>query len=46
MEKQLTDQKRAELANFVINNDEQSLLVPKVLNLHNKLQAAGLKKTG
>lgn len=37
MQKQWTDEKRERMANYTILNDEQSLLIPKVLHLHRRL---------
>lgn len=37
MSKQWSDQERAKLANFTIENNESSHIVPKVLAIHNKL---------
>ncbi len=39
MQKQWTDDKREEVADFNIRNDEQSLLIPRVLHLHERLLA-------
>jgi dephospho-CoA kinase len=36
MQKQLSDSERAAKADFVIVNDEKSLIVPKVLKLHHR----------
>lgn len=38
LEKQWTDEQRLALANHVIYNDEQQLLIPQVLELHGKLR--------
>lgn len=37
MDKQLDDEEKAKKADFLVNNDEESLLIPQVLDLHNKL---------
>jgi len=39
MQKQWTDARREEVADYTIRNDEQSLLIPKVLRLHEHLRA-------
>jgi dephospho-CoA kinase len=39
MQKQWTDEKREKMADYTIRNDEQSLLIPKVLRLHRQLLA-------
>ncbi|MBC8051704.1 MAG: dephospho-CoA kinase [Sphingobacteriaceae bacterium] len=36
MNKQLSDEEKEELADFVLCNDEKQLLIPQVLNLHNE----------
>ena len=40
MSKQMDEEEKMRLCNFVINNDEQQLLIPQVLALHEKLMAA------
>ena len=40
MDMQLDETIKMRLCNFVINNDEQELLIPQVIALHNKLTAA------
>lgn len=35
--KQVTESKRQELADYIINNDEAELLIPQVLSLHHQL---------
>lgn len=37
MNQQMDEEKKMELCDFVINNDEQQLLIPQVLELHKKL---------
>lgn len=37
MDKQMSDEKKRELADFIIRNDEQQLLIPQVIDLHHKL---------
>ncbi len=37
MDKQMSDEKKIELADFIIRNDERELLIPQVANLHHKL---------
>ncbi len=37
MDKQLDDNIKIKLCDFVINNDEQEMLLPQVLSLHNRL---------
>lgn len=39
MQKQWTDQEREKLADYTIHNDEQHLLIPKVLQVHRRLLA-------
>ena len=39
IEKQLPDEKRKEMADFQIINDGKQLVIPQVLNLHNKFTA-------
>lgn len=34
MDKQFSDEKKLEMADFIVVNDEQQLLIPQVLNLH------------
>ena len=36
MNKQLSDEEKARLADFILLNDETKLLIPQVLDLHNK----------
>lgn len=40
MNKQMDEEEKMRLCNFVITNDEQQLLIPQVLALHQKLMAA------
>ena len=40
MSKQMDEEEKMRLCNFVITNDEQQLLIPQVLALHQKLMAA------
>ena len=44
MDKQLDETIKMRLCNFVINNDEQELLIPQVIALHNKLSATIINK--
>lgn len=37
MEKQWGDNKKNELANFILHNDEKELLIPKVLEIHQRI---------
>ncbi|MHB1178993.1 MAG: dephospho-CoA kinase [Daejeonella sp.] len=41
MKRQLTDEKKQELADYVILNDERNLLIPQVLALHQHFLTAG-----
>ena len=34
MKKQLSDDEKEKLSDFIINNTEQELLIPQVMNLH------------
>lgn len=43
MNKQWTDAQREEKADYVINNDEEHLLIPKVLEVHRQLSRSALK---
>jgi len=36
IERQLSDPKRVEFSDFVLNNDEKQMLIPQVLQLHSK----------
>jgi len=36
IERQLSDPKRVEISDFVLNNDEKQMLIPQVLQLHSK----------
>ncbi|KAA8486367.1 dephospho-CoA kinase [Arcticibacter tournemirensis] len=45
MDKQLSDEKKIELADFIIRNDERELLIPQVINLHHKLLELSSVKT-
>ncbi len=44
MNRQMNEEEKMKRCDFVINNDEQELLVPQVLELHNKLLALSNKK--
>lgn len=37
MENQMTEKEKIKLSDFVIKNDEQDLLIPQVLEIHNKI---------
>jgi len=39
IDKQLTEEERQQRADFIINNDDQQLVIPQVLALHEKLVA-------
>ena len=44
MNRQMDEEKKMKLCDFVISNDEQQLLVPQVLELHEKLLALSNQK--
>lgn len=44
MNRQMDEEKKMKLCDFVISNDEQQLLVPRVLELHEKLLALSNQK--
>lgn len=46
LEKQLDEDIKMRLCDYVINNDEQELLIPQVLKLHNQLLSLAKKKPG
>ncbi len=46
LEKQLDENIKMRLCDYVINNDEQELLIPQVLRLHNQLLALAKNKPG
>jgi dephospho-CoA kinase len=44
MEKQMDESVKIKLCDFVINNDEQQMLLPQILELHDKLLATAKNK--
>ena len=43
MNRQMDEDKKMKLCDFVISNDDKQLLIPQVLQLHEKLQALAVK---
>jgi dephospho-CoA kinase len=38
MEKQASENKKKKLADYLLNNDEKSLLIPQILKIHQSLK--------
>ena len=45
MNRQMDEDKKLKLCDFIINNDETELLIPQVLQLHQKFSSLSQKKT-
>ena len=43
MDKQMNEEEKMKLCDFIIFNDEKQLIIPQVLELHDKLTALGKK---
>ncbi|MEY3679364.1 MAG: hypothetical protein RI924_1505 [Bacteroidota bacterium] len=43
MSKQMTDEEKSKLADYLLNNDEQQLLIPQIIALHQKLLAREIR---